>query len=388
MRILSLLSRFALLPFALLVSEQAWAAHPVPSPVPSVVPTESHEVHEFHDEIERDFAVRSIAQLQVTNMRGDISIQGWSLDKIRIKARRKALASNAEEAKRLFSAVDFRHQASNSLIELAAEYGRGLSLEERLREREHPRTSMEMTVFAPAGLKLKIWGVDGKILVRGWSASVDVRDSTGSINIESVKSGGASVLCPSCAIRIRSVRGPVRSMGGSGNIELSDVDSRLVYVETEAGSISASQVRGEQLYVTKSGPITARELSGRIEFHAGDGPVRITDSSGFLSGRTTGGSIHAQMRDWKFADKAVIESVQGEIELKLPLDFSGEVDLKSGTGTTELGFPVEITDERTVSRGGIVPSRSPGQITGRVGEGGELLKVSSTRGNVRVIGGG
>jgi hypothetical protein len=352
-----------------------------PAPAPSVAAVAPRE---FHDEIERDFALRSIGQIQITNMRGDIAIQGWSLDKIRVKAHRKALASTPDEAKRLFSAVDFRYKAIDGLIELSAEYGRGLSLDERLREREHPRTAMQMTVFAPAGLKLRVWGVDGKIIVKGWSTAVDARASSGAINIENVKSGGASVLCPACSIQLKSVKGAVRTMGGTGTIQLTDIDAPQTYVETGSGAISAFRVNGEQLYVSKDGPISGRELAGRIEFHGGSGPVEILESTGFLSGRTTAGSILARMREWRFADKAVIESIGGDIRLSLPADFSGDVDLHSGLGKAEIGFPVELSEDRPRPEA----SSSPGRITGRVGEGGELLKIFTSRGKIQVLKGG
>src|SRR5688500_4174946 len=107
---------------------------------------------EFFDEVEKDFSLRSMADLQVTNLRGGIIINGWPLDTIRVKARRKAIAETEEEAKKLFSNVDFRFRALDDDIELSAEYGRGLDIEQRLRERESPHTSMEMVVYAPAKL--------------------------------------------------------------------------------------------------------------------------------------------------------------------------------------------------------------------------------------------
>src|SRR4051812_26136582 len=74
---------------ALFQSTSASAAHrPAPNPTPSSSP--QAPVREFQDEIERDFTLRSTGQLQVTNMRGNIVLQGWSLDKIRVKARRRA----------------------------------------------------------------------------------------------------------------------------------------------------------------------------------------------------------------------------------------------------------------------------------------------------------
>ena len=350
---------------------------PVMPPAPAL--SAPREPTEFHDEIERDFPLRSDGQLQITNMRGDIVIQGWSLDKIRVKARRRALTAGSEEARRLFAAVDFSFSNVDGQLELAAEYGRGLCLAERLREREHPQTGMQLTVYAPAHLKLRVWGVEGHITVKNWDASVDARASSGSINIDSVKSGGVSVLCPSCSIRLHSIRGPVRCMGESGEIQLSDIEAPQTYAESSTGALKALRVIGEQLYVTRTGSITGHELQGRIEFRAGSAPVTILESKGFLSGRSTSGDITARMRDWTFADKAVIESIQGNIRLSLPLDFSGEVDLFSGKGLPEVGFPIEKSEDR--ASGG---KSQPGHVVGRVGDGGELLQVLSTQGSVQL----
>src|SRR6185437_701938 len=67
---------------------------PIPTPTASASPADSRE---FGEEIERDFSLRSIGTLQVTNLRGSITIQGWALDKIRVKAVRRVIASNEED---------------------------------------------------------------------------------------------------------------------------------------------------------------------------------------------------------------------------------------------------------------------------------------------------
>ncbi|MGK5084396.1 DUF4097 family beta strand repeat-containing protein [Bdellovibrionota bacterium FG-1] len=347
-----------------------------------------HAPSPFQDEIERDFALRARGQLQVTNMRGDIVIQCWSLDKIRVKARRRAVAVSEPAAKKLLSAVDFRFQASEGLIELSAEYGRGLDLQERLRERANPQTSMEMVIFAPASLKLRVWGVDGKITVKGWKSNVDIRAASGDVQIDHIRNGSASVLCSACAVKIHDVIGPVRCMGGSGMIEASEITAPQTYIETSAGPINVFKVKGEQLYVSKGGSIRGRELQGRIEFHAQSGLVEILESEGFLSGRTTSGDILGRMREWRFADKAVIESSSGNVLLSLPADFSGDVDLTSMTGKTAIGFDIDRMMERTVVPKAGEAARPVGKISGRVGDGGELLKIFSERGNIQVVRGG
>ncbi len=336
---------------------------------------------EFHDDIERDFALRSLGQLQITNLRGGITIQGWALDKIRVKARRKAVANTAEEAKKLFSALDFRFRAENSVIELSAEYGKGLEIQQRLREREQPHTSMEMVVYAPANLDLTVWAIEGSLSVKNWNASVDVRTSRGDVRIENLRSKNASVLCPSCSITAKTIRGgSLRCMGGTGSVDVSDFEGEDVFVETSTGQQSTSRISGEQqLYISRSGKLQGRDLRGRIEFQTQKGAVAFTESAGFISGRTETGDVSVKMRQWEFADKALIESAKGDIALSLPTDFSGEIDLWSVTGKTSSGFT-----SRAIEGGGTYGPEPVSHIRGRVGDGGEQLKLFSQEGDVRL----
>ena len=284
---------------------------------------------DFTDEIERDFAIRSIGQLQVTNLRGPISIQGWSQDRIRVKAKRHVTAENSEESKRLLSAMDFRFRVVGKDIELSAEYGRGLEIKERLQEQLHPKGQMEIQIFAPAHFDLRVWGVDSKVLLKGWSAPAEVRTIAGAIQVEGVKAKYISLLCPRCAMSAQAVKGDLRCMGGEGNISLMDVQSDHLYVETVSGEVRATHVTGEQLFVSKTGKIHGEWLKGRVDFHTQAGAIELLSGSGFVSGSSQSGAVSVQMSEWKFSDDALIETTQGDVELILPPSFSGDVDLKT-----------------------------------------------------------
>lgn len=333
----------------------------------------------YSDEIERDFSVRSVGQLQITNIRGDVELQGWALDKIRVKAQRTAGAESLDGAKRLLSGVDVRFRESGKNVDLSAEYGRGLDISERLHERRDPHTSMKMVVFAPMNMSVRVWAEAGKVSVKNWNAPVDVRTSTGAIDVSAVKADGVSTLCPGCAIRIAGVRGSVRCMGGDGDASLADVTGPQIYVESSGGNVIAERVSGEQLYVSGSGKITGKQLSGSIEFRTRQASVDFADLRGFLSGRTESGDIRATMRAWKFVDKALIESASGNIDLRLPMSFSGEVDLWSVKGKVDVGFPLQISESNQA-----VGPQPASHILGRISDGGDLLKVFSDRGDIRV----
>ncbi len=331
----------------------------------------------FEDQFEKDFSIRSFGELQVTNLRGGIEIRGWSQDKIRVRARRKVRAEGKEEANKLFSALDVRFLGTSGALELSAEYGKNLTIEERLRERKSPRTSMELLVLAPAGLKLKVWSMEGRVSVKDWSDRLEVRTGTGAVDVEGVSGSVVSLLCPSCSIRASSVKGVLRCMGGSGRVDLKDIDGKEIFVETHAGSISASGVRGGQLYVSKTGNIKGDRLSGNVEFHTTAGSVRIDELNGFASGTTQEGPIDVRVRQWRFSDKALFESNRGKIRLEFPASFSGEVDLWSLYGKARLDFSlVQSTDY------GVYGPEPRNHLRGRVGDGGEQLRAFSQEGDV------
>lgn len=334
---------------------------------------------DFTEEIEKDLPLRSIGRLQITNMRGEINVQGWAFDKIRIRAKKIAQADTPEQAKALFAAMDFRYRMIDGDIELSAEYGRGLDIEQRLKERESPKTSMEMTVFAPARLRLHVWATDGKVNLKGWHAPVEVRTAAGPIAVENLRGGNVSLLCSSCGISAKNLSGSLRAMGGSEDIEIVDVDGPNVYLESSSGTLRVTRVKGEQLYVSRSGSLVGSFLQGQIEFHLQQGSVDISDVNGFLSGRSDTGSIHASVKKWKFLDKALLETVSGDITLSLPPDFSGDVDCWSQTGKSEVYFPVVRPQESRIF--GPEPIN---RILGRVGDGGELLKIFSEKGNLKL----
>jgi hypothetical protein len=86
------------------------------------------------------------------------------------------------------------------------------------------------------------------------------------------------------------------------------------------------------------------------------------------------------MRKWVFRDKAFIESGRGNLTLTLPATFSGDVDLWSLSGNAGIAFPLV----RNVS-GAFVGPEPANRISGRVGRGGELLRLYSEFGDVRVL---
>lgn len=335
---------------------------------------------EFQDDLERDFALRSDGQLQITNLRGSITVQGWAQDRVRVKAKRRVQAENAEDAKKLFAPLDFRFRILGKDIELSAEYGKGLDIQDRIREHEQPKTSMDIVVMAPTRLSLRIWGQSNLVTVKSWNSSVEVRTSSGTVSIDSVRGKDISVLCPLCSIKVARTEGSIRCMAGTGDVGVENTKGPFLYVETTTGNTRATRVSSEQLYVSKTGSIGGSQLQGRIEFSSQNGNIDLTDIEGFVSGKTEGGNINIKAKSWVFMDKSLLESLRGNITLGLPGLFAGEVDLWSVFGKVAVDFPIK----RMTSSNEYGP-QPINHIRGQIGEsGGDQLKVYTHAGNIEL----
>jgi DUF4097 and DUF4098 domain-containing protein YvlB len=338
---------------------------------------------EFVEEVgERTFKLRSVGNLKIKNAKGAITLTGWSQDRIRIRITKKVEADTQEDASRLMKNMDFRYEFDKEKgdIQISNEYGKELSIEERLHVSENPnKIRMDITVFAPANWKLEIWAVNGKVTLKNWGAQAEIRSNSGQIQVEGLKGKSLTVNCEACSASLKNIRASLSCTGGDGDIELSGVTGKSIYAGTNSGLLKLWQIKGDQQYTSKTGSIQGQFLKGKVEFHSQQGSLDLREISGFLSGTVESGNVSATVRDWDPTDKALIESVQGNIRLTLPRRFSGDIDIWSIHGKTALDFALEKSQDLV----GVGPEPT-NHLLGRIREGGELLKVFTERGDISV----
>ncbi|MGE0614727.1 MAG: DUF4097 domain-containing protein [Bacteriovoracia bacterium] len=335
----------------------------------------------FSQKTVHDFPLRSIGKLQVSNRHGAVSVKGWSQDKIRVTVVKLTQATDEAEASTQFQQLGLLQRGRGEHFELIAQYGRAMGIEQRLANTKAPKVRLDLEIQAPAKLLLQAWTTGDRIAVKNWHAPVDVRTETGLIQIEEVRAKEVKATCVACGMKIRAISGSVRCLGGSGDIDLRDLASDQIYVETSSGAILPNRTNGNQLYVTQGGAILGKSLNGRVEFQTKSGRVDLSQSAGFASGRTTSGDVRVEMAKWKFLDRAVFESELGQISLKLPSDFSATVDLRTERGKMRLEFPLRVLrdDEESLKN-------SATRLKGAIGENDHHnLTVYSRMGNVRVL---
>jgi DUF4097 and DUF4098 domain-containing protein YvlB len=142
-------------------------------------------------------------------------------------------------------------------------------------------------------------------------------------------------------------------------------------VTTVSGRLTATGLDGEVRLKTVSGAIEVQGLSGTLDTNTVSGEVVVAgaEPSSVVS-RSVSGAVTLDLR-------AVAEvqctTVSGEVAVRLPADADADLEVSTVSGALDVAFP---TDGLEVSRR---------RIRGRIGDGGPVVSVRTTSGNVALL---
>lgn len=189
-------------------------------------------------------------------------------------------------------------------------------------------------------------------------ADATVRSTSGSGNLE-----------------VRGVRGNVDVHAGSGDLQLDDL-SGAVRVDTGSGNITGNRLAGSLDARAGSGDIRVN-LSGQgsVRVHTGSGNVELRGINGGAVLDTGSGDIVA---DGQIKDEWNVRASSGDVRLRVPRGSSFNVDIHTGSGDITMSHPVNSTVQ------GRMGDSSRHNISGKVGNGGPLLRVHTGSGDVHV----
>ena len=130
------------------------------------------------------------------------------------------------------------------------------------------------------------------------------------------------------------------------------------------------------------GAVNAKTTNGKIVLHGGAGRIHTVTRNGKIEASvkrlaeegkfvTSNGSIDVEIREG--VAPVSVRTSNGSINLKLPGDFSGQLDAKTITGRVHSDFPVPFTD------------KSKKRLSGEIGEGGSAnVKLRTTNGSINL----
>jgi ABC-2 type transport system permease protein len=103
----------------------------------------------------------------------------------------------------------------------------------------------------------------------------------------------------------------------------------------------------------------------------GSGSINVSTAAGPVNARTGSGSIDIRMLALRASDDMEFTTGSGQITLRLPRDFHGEIDARTGNGRINTDFPLTVQG-----------SMGRGSLRGTIGEGGRRIRLASGSGGI------
>jgi hypothetical protein len=209
---------------------------------------------------------------------------------------------------------------------------------------------VEYEIQVPAQTRLSIDTSGGGITISGIrgdskldtsGGGISVRDHVGDVDADT--SGGG--------IRLRDVHGQVRANTSGGGVEAVVIDGSI-HAQSSGGSIELERVTGDIDAETSGGGIRIQEAGGRVRADTSGGGIEAT----FARGNAHGGTL---------------ETSGGGIEVAL--DPSVDLAIEASGNAVRTDLPLQVHGE--ISRG---------SLSGKLGKGGNTLRLHTSGGSVRI----
>ena len=145
-------------------------------------------------------------------------------------------------------------------------------------------------------------------------------------------------------------------------------------IHTGDGAITLDGVHGETHLTTGDGHIEADGVDGNLDANTGDGRIRVRGRFDFLNLHTGDGSIEADVANGSRMNSSwTVRTGDGHVTLRLPYNFSAEMDVHTGDGRIHSDLPVTI-----------LGAHRDHELRGRLNAGGPVFTVRTNDGSIRL----
>ncbi|MGH9743783.1 MAG: TonB family protein [Candidatus Acidiferrum sp.] len=228
----------------------------------------------------------------------------------------------------------------------------------------------------------------GHIQIKDVAGDVDAFTAGGHIAAGNI-SGDAVLRSGGGHIRAGQISGRARLETDGGNITLKQAGS-FVSVRTGGGQIDFGEVRGSVRAQTGGGGIRIITVSGPMEVESNGGSICLTRVAGAVRAATGGGNIQAWINPdtgdtggkVSLPGASQLSSGAGNIVVFLPRNLAVNIDAlveNGGVGRIEAD-PALLLNIQPLGNRSSGPVRAIGALNG----GGEVLKLRSTVGKIRL----
>ena len=124
-------------------------------------------------------------------------------------------------------------------------------------------------------------------------------------------------------------------------------------------------------HMAHNGGISIENVDGRLEFETTNGGISLTGVAGDVRGNTSNGGLDVELTGDRWSGAGLdVSTTNGGVELRIPSNYNARLETGTVNGGMDIGFP--ITVQGRINR----------RLSTQLGEGGQLIRVTTTNGGV------
>ena len=334
------------------------------------------QTYTYTGDVEQAFP-KNIAYVHVVSDRGDVSVQSWDQDKIKVSFNKTVGASNESDARQVDSQTKPLITVAGDTLTVNANTGGG----------GDKAVKNNLEIFLPRKAALDLALKRGDIAIRQRTGEVKASTSRGDVALDDV-TGNSAVTLRRGSLTASKITGDLTVDGRVDDTTVSDVSGSVRCNGDFYGSMSVSRVgkgvsfkssrtdleftkldgdftmQRDELHATGAGgPLHVVTRAKEIHLEDVSGDVRIEDSNADVElhvGRAPLGSIQ-------------VENHRGRVIFVVPAHAGFQLDARTSRGEVQSDFDLKVQNNDRESH-----------ATGQVGSGGPSVRLTTDRGDIEI----
>jgi hypothetical protein len=315
--------------------------------------------------VESDVHFKKQLPIYIQHDLGDVSIQGWNQDLIRVKLKKTVVTETEESSRNISEQFGLVSLETPNSIELRVGTPQGTDLLTKLRNRQKKKDiRVDLEIRAPLTLGLTVLlGAEKAIKLNQWKGDFKFTGKQNTLDLTKVRSSSPlNLSCPDCKISIQDSEFSGSILAGNQKIVLKKVKAspKAIMVFSQNGDIEISDTEGNFQMRSQSGSLSSKKHKGDLHAQTESGKVMIDDLDGELDAQSVSGELQvASVRVGKLFE---MKSKTGAIQIAIPSDYSGEVNLQTIQGEVRSDFLIKTNDKNENAYGPEIKGRLIGAI--------------------------
>jgi len=316
------------------------------------------------------------ASLRVVSDRGDVVVNAWDSDEIKIDVQKKVRAKDQEEAQKFDSSTPPVITVEGNVVTVNANTaGAGSG-----------SVQSDLQINVPRKAAVDISTRHGDVTVRGRSGDVKTSTSHGDMTVEAV-TGNVTLDSHRGSLHVNDITGDVTVGGRVNDSNIANVSGNVNLTGEFFGDMNLAKIGKGVTFRSSRTDMEFGKLDGDLTMESGDlrakslfGPMRLITRSKDIHLEGLTGDIRlensngtVEINSAKPLGRIEITNTKGDVRLELPAQAAFQIEASTRRGDINNDFGLKVDSSNGTSR-----------TSGSVGSGGPMLQISNEYGNVEI----